>query len=159
MSFSVILNCKKALILPNISEKKAFLRKEPVVLSFFRAHKTYFIYHCVMSITFCLCRIIFNCNVHVVYSFAHSQLQSIPTVSHTLQSSSTESHTEPYTYYFLCLSWDRILGHKFNKRLEPFAQCYSLSLLLADFKEHHILPAFKNPCKNLRTRKLNSIYE
>jgi hypothetical protein len=32
---------------------------------------------------------------------------------------------------------DGILAHKFNKRLESFAPCYSQSLLLADFKENH----------------------
>ncbi len=32
---------------------------------------------------------------------------------------------------------DKILGHKFSKRLGSFAQWYSQSLLLIDFKENH----------------------
>jgi hypothetical protein len=32
-----------------------------------------------------------------------------------------------------------ILGHQFNKRLEPFIPCYSQSLLLSDFKVNHTL--------------------
>ncbi len=32
-------------------------------------------------------------------------------------------------------SRDGVLGHRFNKRLESFASCYSQSLLLADLKK------------------------
>ncbi len=51
------------------------------------------------------------------------------------------------------------LGQPFNKRLESFAPCYSLSLLLADFKENHILLRFlesaqKNPRRKKRDRIL-----
>ncbi len=53
-----------------------------------------------------------------------------------------------------------ILGHKFNKRIESFAPCYSQSLLLADFNDNHTLLGLKNPSKKIReTRKLKSIHE
>jgi hypothetical protein len=60
-----------------------------------------------------------------------------------------------------CLSWDGILGHQFNKRLESFAPCYSQSLLLADFKKNHtLLWCWKSLQKKIRkTRKLESIHE
>jgi hypothetical protein len=52
---------------------------------------------------------------------------------------------------------DGILGHQFNKRAEPFAQCYSLSLLLADSKEKYTLFWFKKSLQKIReTRKLQS---
>ena len=47
--------------------------------------------------------------------------------------------------YFNSTSGDGILGNQFNTRLESFAPCYSQSLLLANFKENHIL--LKNPYK------------
>jgi hypothetical protein len=46
---------------------------------------------------------------------------------------------------------DGILGHKFNKRLDSFAACYSQSLLLADLKKIMLFSGFKNPYKNLWT--------
>ncbi len=50
----------------------------------------------------------------------------------------------------LTLSRDGILGHEFDKRLESFAQCYSQSLLLADFYRKPILYS------GFRTKKNNS---
>ncbi len=53
------------------------------------------------------------------------------------------------------LSWDRMPGHKFNKRLESFAPCYSQSLLLANFKENYplLFSGFQNPYKNTWNNK------
>jgi hypothetical protein len=55
---------------------------------------------------------------------------------------------------------DGVLGHQLYKRLEFFAPCYLQSLLLADFKENHILLWFKKSLQKIReTRKLESIHE
>ncbi len=54
----------------------------------------------------------------------------------------------------------KILGHKFNKRLESFAPCYSQSFLLADFKGNHTLLRFSKSLQKIReTRTLKSIPE
>jgi hypothetical protein len=50
---------------------------------------------------------------------------------------------------------NEILGHKFDKRLESFAPCYSQSLLLVI-----LFSGFKNPYKKIcEARKLESIHE
>ncbi len=56
------------------------------------------------------------------------------------------------------LASDGILGHKFNKRLESFAPCYSKSLLLADFTENHTLLWFKNPYKKSTKQENPSLF-
>ncbi len=51
----------------------------------------------------------------------------------------------------LFVSRDGIIGHKFEKRLESFAPCYSQSLALVDFTENQA------PYKKIREpRKLES---
>jgi hypothetical protein len=46
-------------------------------------------------------------------------------------------------------SGNGILGHHFEKILKSFAQFYSQSLLLADFKETHPLLWFQNEGREL----------
>jgi hypothetical protein len=50
---------------------------------------------------------------------------------------------------------DGILVHQFDKRLESFASCYSLSLLLADFKETILFSGFNNHYKKNPGKKEN----
>jgi hypothetical protein len=53
---------------------------------------------------------------------------------------------------------DGILGHKFEKRLESFAQCYSQSLLLADFKENHTLLWFYKSVQKIPQNGESRVY-
>jgi hypothetical protein len=62
---------------------------------------------------------------------------------------------EVWMFFLRWNSWTSI-----NKRLESFAPCYSQFLLLADFKENHILLWLKKSLQKIReTRNLESIYE
>jgi len=57
-------------------------------------------------------------------------------------------------------AWDGILGHQFNKRLEPLAQYNSQSLLLAILKKTILFSGLKILSKKInKTRKLESIHK
>ncbi len=56
------------------------------------------------------------------------------------------------------LSRDGILGHKFNKRLESFAPCYSQSLLLQILKKTILSSGFKNPNKTSAKQENSSLF-
>ncbi len=55
-------------------------------------------------------------------------------------------------------TWDGILGHQMNKRLESFAPCYSQSLLLAGFKENLLFSGFKNSYKKSAKQENSSLF-
>jgi hypothetical protein len=98
--------------------------------------------------------------LHVVYSILYSTCVYKYYIIHTIQmpadileSTQEQVASTVQLHYFTSIPkvntvWsivrqahfrDGILGHHLNKRLEPFAPCFSQSLLQADFKENHTL--------------------
>jgi hypothetical protein len=53
---------------------------------------------------------------------------------------------------------DRILEHQFDKRLEPFAPCYSQFLLLVDFKKKPILYSGLKYIQKISQNKKTQVY-
>ncbi len=51
-----------------------------------------------------------------------------------------------------------ILGHQFEKILKSFAQFYSQSHLLADFKENHPLLWFQKYIKKFAKQEISSLF-
>jgi hypothetical protein len=53
---------------------------------------------------------------------------------------------------------DGILGHKFNKRLDSFAACYSQSLLLADLKKTMLFSGFNKSLQKSPKQENSSLF-